>query len=146
MKIIQATTEHLDFITPLFNDYRKFYNQEPDLNLVRSFIEERIKNNQSVIFLAMVNEKGAGFTQLYPSFSSVAMKKIWILNDLYVSPQYRRQNIAGGLINKAVELGKQSGAARITLETDIDNYQAQALYDKTGFRKIGHCYFYQLDL
>jgi ribosomal protein S18 acetylase RimI-like enzyme len=146
MKFIQAGQDHLEIVTALFDEYRQFYKQESDLRGARDFITDRINKNQSVIFLALENETGAGFTQLYPSFSSVAMQKIWILNDLYVAPAFRRQNVAAGLISEAVSLGKQTGAARIILETDTDNFQAQALYEKIGFQKENHCYFYRFDI
>jgi ribosomal protein S18 acetylase RimI-like enzyme len=146
MNIIKATLEHLEIIATLFDEYRQFYKQKPDINSALNFIAERIKNNESVIFLALVNDRGAGFTQLYPSFSSVSMKRLWILNDLYVSPDYRKQNVAGELIREAVKLGQETDALRITLETDMDNYPAQSLYDKIGFEKTSHCFYYNLNI
>ena len=146
MKIIKANIEHLDIIVSLFDQYRQFYNQKFDINLSRNFIQERIKNNESVIFIALLNENGTGFTQLYPSFSSVSMRRLWILNDLYVSPDYRKQNIANQLIKEAVKLGQETKAVGITLETDTDNFPAQGLYEKIGFQKIKHCYYYHFKL
>jgi len=150
MEIIKATVNNLAIISSLFNQYRIFYNQPDNLEEATRFIEARLKNSESVILLAQENIKGkvegAGFTQLYPSFSSVAMQKIWILNDLFVAPEFRKQQVATGLINKATELCKETGAIRLTLETDRDNYSAQALYEKIGFERADHCYFFNLNV
>jgi ribosomal protein S18 acetylase RimI-like enzyme len=146
MKIIQANLDYLEVVTSLFDGYRQFYKQKSDISAATNFIRERIINKEAVIFLALINEAGAGFTQLYPLFSSVSMQRLWILNDLYVAPQYRRQNIGAELLNAAVNLGRETGAVRITLETDADNFQAQKLYEKSGWQKDGHFFYnYNLD-
>ncbi|MCG9690005.1 GNAT family N-acetyltransferase, partial [Vibrio tubiashii] len=83
MEIVKARIEQLDVISPLFDAYRVFYGQESNLSVAREFIESRLNNNESVIFLALDDEgNGLGFTQLYPSFSSVSAARTWVLNDL----------------------------------------------------------------
>src|SRR5579859_667244 len=98
---IQAGLEHLDVLAGLFDAYRQFYGQEPDLSGARRFLEARLRGRDSVVFLAFADDAtgtGVGFVQLYPSFSSVAMKPIWILNDLFVAPQSRRAGVARSLL------------------------------------------------
>ncbi|EKO3664067.1 GNAT family N-acetyltransferase, partial [Vibrio metschnikovii] len=86
MKILKAAISELDQIVSLFDDYRQFYGQKSDIDAAREFLRNRFVNNESVIFLAMTeNNEALGFVQLYPSFSSVAMKPMWYLNDLFVS-------------------------------------------------------------
>ena len=83
MNIIQATTAELDKAAKLFDDYRVFYDQEPDFEGAKRFLNERMAGNESVIYLALdENNEPMGFVQLYPSFTSVGMKKLWVLNDL----------------------------------------------------------------
>ena len=89
MDIVTATTQHLSLITPIFNQYRVFYGQADDVTLAESFLKQRLENQQSVIFLAIEGEKVVGFTQLYPTFSSVSAKASWILNDLFVLEEKR---------------------------------------------------------
>src|SRR5262249_403469 len=101
--------EHLDVLTGLFDAYRQFYGQEPDLPAARRFLETRLRSRDSVVFLAFLDDatrSGVGFVQLYPSFSSVAMKSIWILNDLFVAPQRRRAGVARSLLEAASELAR----------------------------------------
>ncbi len=91
VKTIGAGLVHLDVLTGLFDAYRQFYGQEPDLLGARRFLEARLRGGDSVVLLAFdATGAGVGFVQLYPSFSSVAMKPIWILNDLFVAPEARR--------------------------------------------------------
>jgi len=135
--IRQATVGDLDLVVPMFDAYRQFYKQPPDLDLAREFLLERFQHNQSIIFLAM-DLKGSsalGFTQLYPSFSSGLAKRIFILNDLFVVPAARRCKVGHLLLQAAAEFGRSVGAARLTLSTALDNAPAQALYESSGWRR-----------
>lgn len=135
--IRRAAIGDLDLIVPMFDAYRQFYKQQPDLELARSFLLERYQNNQSVIFLAMDSGGSSplGFTQLYPSFSSGLARKIFILNDLFVVPEARRRKVGHLLLEAAAEFGRGAGAARLTLSTALDNAAAQALYEFSGWRR-----------
>ena len=61
-------------VTPLFDAYRQFYAQQPDLAGARDFLVARVTKNESVIFLATENGQPVGFAQLYPSFSSLSTR------------------------------------------------------------------------
>lgn len=137
MKIINASIDDLEITATLFDLYRQFYEQKSDLNSAKEFLSERINKNESVIFLAMDENtnRGMGFVQLYPAFSSVSMKRLWILNDLFVHENYRKQGVAEALIEKSKELAKETKAKGLMLETHNLNANAQRLYDKTGFKK-----------
>jgi GNAT superfamily N-acetyltransferase len=110
MEIFQATIADLDGVANLFNQYRMFYQQASDLDGAMTYIKKRMDNSESVIFVVKDNQKYAGFTQLYPSFSSISMKRVWILNDLYVEEGARKQGIGKMLLQKAKELAIDTGA------------------------------------
>jgi len=93
--IIRATIDQLDLIAPLFDGYRQFYKQPSNVDKARQFIKDRLIRHESVIFLALLDEAAVGFTQLYPSFSSTSMQRLWILNDLFVAPDGRRSGVGG---------------------------------------------------
>lgn len=78
----------------LFNAYRVFYGKSPDLEGARRFLSERLIHQQSVILLAR-DQAGAyvGFAQLYPIYSSVSMRKKFLLNDLFVTPAARGNGV-----------------------------------------------------
>lgn len=147
MQVRRATLQDAGTIAPLFDRYRQFYEQTPDPALAQSFVRERIERDESAIFLAESGHGQAlGFTQLFPSFSSVDASRIWVLNDLYVLPEARRRGVARALIEAAAEFGHRTGAARLELETDHDNRTAQALYRHLGWTPYEGTQRFRFDL
>lgn len=149
MEIKRIQPGEWQLVVSLFDQYRVFYNKESDLALAERFIRERLDNNESVIYVAMDGNKPVGFTQLYPKYSSMRAVKNWILNDLYVDAEYRKQGIGAMLIKQAAAFAKTSGSTFIQLETAVDNYIAQSLYAGLGFIKQApdeEFYLYKLSL
>jgi GNAT superfamily N-acetyltransferase len=144
MKIIQCGIEQLELAAPLFNAYRKFYGQPSDLESAGRFLQERVRKNESVIFLAMREKKATGFVQLYPSFSSVSLLRLWILNDLFVAEEARKQGVASALMERATLLARETASKGIILETGIENQTAQSLYEKLGYLKSNETFHYFL--
>ena len=134
MNIITTHIEHLDLLVSLFDSYRVFYGKPSDKNAAKQFLFERLKNRDSIIFLALVDNEAVGFTQLYPSFSSVSMQPIYILNDLYVTKEYRKQGIGVALLNKAKQLCREHNCKGLSLQTETTN-PAQHLYESLGWKK-----------
>ena len=135
LSVKRITVNEIHLVVNLFDNYRLFYKQTSDLALAKDFLTERLKNNESVIFVVLDNEKPIGFTQLYPTYSSVRAIRNWILNDLYVDEDYRKQGIGKILIDAAMDFGISTGAKYVQLETAVDNYGAQHLYESIGFAK-----------
>jgi len=131
---IDKTQGHLVF--DLFDKYRVFYKQQSDIATAKKFIQERLDNNESVIFVSLDSDKPIGFTQLYPKYSSARVIKNWILNDLYVDKEYRKKGIGENLIKTAMDFARQNGAKFVELSTAVDNYTAQSLYEQVGFKKL----------
>lgn len=146
MEIFQATIEDLEGMSNLFNLYRMFYQQESDIEGAKTYIKKRLVNEDSVIFVVRDREVYVGFTQLYPTFSSVSMKRTWILNDLYVDKTARKKGVGEMLLQKAKDYAIETGAKSISLSTAIDNYVAQRLYEKSGYTKDSQFYQYELNL
>ncbi|RZA36488.1 MAG: GNAT family N-acetyltransferase [Lysobacteraceae bacterium] len=131
--IRRATLADADRIALLFNLYRMFYQQPSDEALARHFITDRLQQDESVILIAERDGQALAFTQLFPSFSSVRAGRSWILNDLYVHADARRNGIARALLQAAADFARGDGAIRLELETDPDNRSAQALYRHMGW-------------
>ena len=135
MTIINATSEHLDMLIPLFDGYRIFYKQASEPDKIREFLARRFEMNDTIFYLALAEEGEAlGFTQLFPSFSSVSMQRLYILNDLYVAAKHRGKGVGEALLNRAKERAIRDGAKGLTLETGIDN-PAQHLYERLDWKK-----------
>ena len=137
MHILQATPAHLEETSYLFDAYRQFYGQAPDRSAATGFIAERLTNADSVIFLAR-NEVGEsmGFAQLYPAFSSVAMRRMWYLNDLFVAESARQQGVARALLKRVASFAKETDALTVKLATAVSNHPAKWLYESEGYQKV----------
>lgn len=133
--IVTAHLEQLNDLAPLFDAYRVFYKEPSDLPRATAFLRERLTQHDSVIFMAYQNDQALGFTQLFPSFSSVSTQRIWILNDLYVVPDVRGQRVGERLIERAVQLARETHAKGIQLETAHTNLAGQRLYERMGFTR-----------
>jgi len=142
----RAAIADLELLIPLFDAYRVFYGKPSDISTARSFLWERFQHNQSVVFLALQSQRAVGFTQLYPSFSSVSAARIFILNDLFVAPEARRSGVAGKLLAAAASFGRTEGAVRLALSTAVDNEAAQALYASHGWVRDTRFHVYTLVL
>lgn len=137
MRIIQATLEHLDLLTPMFVDYREFHGQPAYPETSRTFLEKRLRRKESIIYLALADDEDRllGFCQLYPSYSSLALKRVWILNDIYVAGEARRQLVADHLLQTAKKMARETQAVRMRATTLHGNDTARRLYESIGFHE-----------
>jgi len=131
----QATIQDLEQLVPLFDGYRQFYGRASDVAAAREFLLARFTHNESTLFIAHEGERTIGFTQLYPSFSSISLARIFVLNDLFVHEHARRKGVASALLSAAVNFATALGADRLSLSTAITNDAAQALYHSAGWKR-----------
>ncbi|MFM4671049.1 GNAT family N-acetyltransferase [Aeromonas media] len=137
MQIYQATSVDIEDLTLLFDAYRQFYGQAPAPMAAAAFIAERLAKSESVIFLARGETGEAiGFAQLYPAFSSVAMKRMWYLNDLFVAASARQQGVARALLKQVATFARGTDALTVKLATAVSNLPAKALYESEGYQKV----------
>jgi ribosomal protein S18 acetylase RimI-like enzyme len=133
-EISKVTASDLAELHPLVEQYRAFYKQ-PENDKTLGFLQERINNQEAIAFIARVNGEAVGFTLLYPTFSTVSLSNIWLLNDLYVAESARGNGIANELMDVAEAAAKSAGATRVFLRTANDNLPAQALYEGRNWVK-----------
>ncbi|WP_309123000.1 GNAT family N-acetyltransferase [Paenibacillus sp.] len=131
----QAGLADVEDVAVLFDEYRQFYRQSSDLAGAAAYLTERLERKESAIFLASDAKNGRilGFTQLYPTFSSISMKRVWILNDLFVSEEQRGRGAAQRLLDRAKAHAAETGAKGLALSTAVDNAVAQRLYERNGY-------------
>jgi ribosomal protein S18 acetylase RimI-like enzyme len=148
MKVRRADVSDAKAVAALFNEYRMFYRQTSDLHGAESYIAERLEHRESVIFVAEEVSSGRmiGFTQLYPSFSSISMRRVWILNDLFVAEDRRGRGAAQRLLDSAKAHAVETNAKGLALSTAVDNVTAQRLYDRNGYVRETEFYDYYLTL
>ncbi len=131
----QAALSDLEALVPLFDGYRQFYGRTSNVQAAREFLKARFNHGESVLFIAFESSDPVGFTQLYPSFSSVSLARTFVLNDLFVVEFVRRKGVASKLMAAAVEFAGAMSAVRISLSTATTNETAQALYQSAGWKR-----------
>ena len=142
-----ATLEDLDPVASLFDAYRQFYKQAPDLALAREFMRERLERSDSVVIVAESASKNViGFCQLYPSFCSIRAAPTYTLYDLFVSPEARGSGAGRSLMIAAQKHAAQTGAARMELSTARNNTAAQSLYESLDWVRDENFFVYNKSL
>ncbi len=141
-----ATPADLDALAPLFDAYRRFYGRPADLGASHAFLAERMANGESVLLVAEAGDAIAGFAQLYPLFSSVAARRIWLLNDLFVISEARRGGVGRALLEAARRHAVATGALRLELATAHANAEARRLYESAGYARDDGFVRYSLDV
>lgn len=131
----QADLSDLEELALLFDRYRAFQGKASDVPAARGFLHARFERGESVMFIAHEGSLAVGFSQLYPSFSSVSLARVFILNDLFVDDAGRRKGVASMLLAGVERYAWSHGAVRVTLNVARDNAQGQALYDARGWRQ-----------
>jgi len=145
VQVTRALVDDTETVAPLFDAYRQFYQQPGDLDGARAFLAERLGRGESVIFLARLDDGiPAGFTQLYPIFSSTSMQRAWLLNDLFVAPTARRAGVGRALLERAHAFARETDSKELMLQTAVDNLPAQRLYESLGWQRDNDFYVYML--
>lgn len=132
---LASSADDIAMIAPLFDAYRVFYRQSSDLEASRRFLLERWRQRETVLFFAVTGGDVAGFVHLFPSFASDRMRRLWILNDLFVASSFRRSGVAKLLMQRAEQHARDTGAVGLTLSTAVNNVSAQQLYRSQLYRK-----------
>ncbi len=145
LTVRRAVPADLDALSRLFDGYRQFYGQPSDPSTGRRFLSERLARNESVVLVAEDRGTAVGLTQLYPSFTSISLGPIFVLNDLFVSPEARHKGVGASLLAAAREHGREQAAHYLELSTAVDN-PAQRLYEASGWILDREFLHYELPL
>jgi GNAT superfamily N-acetyltransferase len=145
ISVRQAVLADIDHLALLFDQYRQFQGKVSDISAARSFLSERFNHGESVMFLANDAAAPVGFAQLFPSFSSVSLSRVFILNDLFVAESGRRKGVASKLLSAVESYAWSFGAARVSLNVARDNHSGQELYAARGWTQdqqffMFHCF------
>ena len=132
-------------VAPLFEEYRSWRFPAPEASA--SYLRARVGAGDAVAFAAAPTGGGvAGFTLLYPTWGSGAMRPRYTLNDLYVAPGARRGGVGRALLRAGVDHARAAGAAEIFLRTGVANAAAQALYASEGWARVDDFVYFVIKL
>ena len=138
----QAVLSDLEALAKLFNEYREFQGEKSDLAAGQQFLQARFDHGESVIFVAQDQNLPVGFAQLYPSYSSVSLKRVFVLNDLFVHKSGRRKGVATELLAAVEAYAWSLGAVRVTLNVARTNKSGQVLYEAKGWSQDSQFFMY----
>ncbi|ADG75760.1 GCN5-related N-acetyltransferase [Cellulomonas flavigena DSM 20109] len=145
-RVRPATPADLDALTRLFVGYQTFYGRPGDPAAARDFLAARQRDGDSVVLVAEAEGALVGFTQVYPTWSSLSMARVWVLNDLFVDPATRGTGAGRALVRAVLAAARAAGAVRISLSTQTTNTTAQALYVAEGFERDDEFWTYTTDV
>jgi ribosomal protein S18 acetylase RimI-like enzyme len=146
--LVQSVSEkYIDQSVNVVEEYRKFCGFNVSTKGTKDFFKNIHKENKAATLIAISEEDEVmGFVNLYPSYSTLSLRKIWILNDLGVSSKFRRLGVAQALIKKSIEFAKETDAIRIELKTAKNNLNAQMLYSEIGFQTDKDNVYYRVPI
>lgn len=133
MRVSRISVDDIDIAAPLFADYLTFYGAPYDSGAATAFLTERVATGESLVFVAIDGSDAVGFAQIYPSFSSVRLAPIWILNDLFVAEAARGGRAVDLLLDTIAAQAEVAGAIAVELSTEHTNQRAQAVYRRHGY-------------
>jgi ribosomal protein S18 acetylase RimI-like enzyme len=120
------------------NDIPDFIEMNNELNdvdcgTVESMTEALQQNKNELIYIAMLDNKAAGFIcgQVYSSICYTS--KQGEMTELYVREEYRRLGIATMLVKHLEHELLNNNVHEITIITGVKNIKAQNLYNKYGY-------------
>lgn len=142
IKIVRAGIENLEMFAQIYRKQREFYGKDNEPAKEYEFLRQRLKENNTVIFLAEYDFRCIGMVQLYPIFSWVSMERLWELHDLFVDTEYRRHGAGKLLLETAKNFVKESKSAGLILQVSSANVFAIEAYEKTGFVKNSFLTYY----
>jgi len=143
--ICTAGPADLPQLALIFDAYRRYYGQPAAVEAAHRFLAERMQQGESVILIAEAEGQVVDFTQLYPIFTSLGLKKSLLLNDLFVDEAWRKRGIATQLLEAAKRVAAERACQWLMLQTAMDNYTAQSVYEKNGWQKVED-FLYQYNL
>jgi len=150
VRVVRATRKHLEMLAELFHAYLSFYRCDHDRERVKTFLTARLMRKESAVFVALEGTgpetRAVGFAQLYPTFSSLRLSRMWVLNDLYTVPERRRCGVGHLLLAAARTMAVGTSASHMELITERSNHGAQRVYESVGFQRDDRFCRYEQDL
>lgn len=148
MIIIESSRKYLTQLAKLVDEYRSFCNFESSPKETEEFLLGLMDRGDAVTFIAVdeTTDTVMGFVNLYPCYSTLALQRLWILNDLGVAKEFRGQGISKALIEKALIFAKETGAIRVELKTERANSLARNLYKTIGFKVDNANIYYRVPI
>lgn len=125
VEVIRSVIEHIDEIMVVENASFKIpWSRE-------SITEELTRNKFAIYLSARIDGRVIGYAGMWSVCEEGHITNVAVL------PEFRGNGIGSALMESLIEIAKQEGIERMTLEVRRSNYIAQSLYRKYGFEAGG---------
>ncbi|MBK9338132.1 MAG: GNAT family N-acetyltransferase [Lewinellaceae bacterium] len=132
------TAEVSALLAGLFEDVEHTLEFE---DIAEIFAEMDADDHHSTLLAINADDEAIGVITIVESLSLSAGGRYGVINELYVTPEYRSEGVGKMLLDFAKEIGEQRGWTRIELTTPGDEFdKTLRFYEREGFWKIGPRY------
>ena len=130
MEVRLATNDDLDVLRTL---YREFMAEWPPPAYLGDVVERELEEVDAAVgrervFIAEEAHGPLGF-----ALGWVKKHNVGFLSDLYVRPSVRGQGIGAALVRAVAATLREGGVTNLTLNVDVANADARAVYARWGF-------------
>ncbi len=132
-RLTSAAQPLFDEAVALFDQYRQHYGANPAPDAVALWMRELVGSDRMGIYL---DGEARGFCSVAIAPAALTLRTVWLVRDLYVRPDNRRQGVARALLSQVADDARDAGAHRVSLQTETTNVRAVELYAKNGFSAL----------
>ena len=127
-----ATAADAPTLARLLHAFNTEYGQpEPDADTIAERAAPLIESGEVTVLFAGDGPDGFATLRFRPSLYTGALDAC--LEGLYVVPERRGHGLGRALLDAAMNVARERGAARIDLNTSETDVAARALYESAGF-------------
>jgi ribosomal protein S18 acetylase RimI-like enzyme len=132
IQVRRARVEDAPAIARLLGDFNREYGEPiPEIETLTATCRRLLEGDEMTVLLAGNGPDGLALLRFRPALWAAGLEAY--LQELYVVPALRGLGIGRGLMEAAIDLSRQRGAAGIDLNTGETDTAARGLYESMGF-------------
>ncbi|SEC23150.1 GNAT family N-acetyltransferase [Paenibacillus sp. GP183] len=128
--LLEDTSRLKELMIQYIVGFYKF--RQPDDDKLNELIHVLLEQREGIQFVAESDGNLVGFATLYFSYSTLRATKIAVMNDLFVTEEFRGQGAAAKLFAACKGYAARNRYANLSWTTAKDNLRAQRFYEKMG--------------
>ena len=137
VRILTAPTRsEIGALAEVFDQYRAHYDETSDTASTPRWLKECLGTGRLRAFVAEDRGELVGFATTMDVPASLRLAHFWQIRDLYVLPTHRRLGLGRALLASIRAAAVESGAVRLSVQTENGNDAALRLYADGGFSRI----------
>jgi GNAT superfamily N-acetyltransferase len=139
IRVRPATPQDAEAIHRFISELAEFERAPHEVEVTPETIRAQIGSPDPPFecLMAEVDGSPAGFALFFPNYSTWRGRQGLYLEDIYVSPPFRRRGVARALFRRLAAIAVERGAGRLELSVLDWNRDAIELYRGFGARPLG---------